>query len=207
MLSKIPKTNESRRATSKKKVEDAACALFVDRGFKNTSADMIAAGAGLTKGTLYFYYKGKESLLLTLLDKAEKHFFDSVFQSMDKFPDDEIKQIDRFLDQMIVAPLKLKQELLLLPLMMSSEFKSQNSEPARKVDLIYQRIYKRITKTIMLGQTKNIFASTKSPESLAAMIVALTDGLLLDLYRGGSGVDGREIAAAARLTIHGLLKP
>lgn len=62
----------------------AALTLFVDRGYAATRLDDVAARAGVSKGTLYLYFSGKEDLfravvqenLLPMLDEAE-HTIDS----------------------------------------------------------------------------------------------------------------------------------
>ncbi len=51
--------NAQRRRNSIRQVLDAALGLFVRGGFDGTSMDDIAAGAGLTKGAVYFYFKDK----------------------------------------------------------------------------------------------------------------------------------------------------
>ena len=40
----------------------AALAIFTERGYSGTRLDDVAARAGVTKGTLYLYYAGKEDL-------------------------------------------------------------------------------------------------------------------------------------------------
>lgn len=45
----------------------AALDLFVERGFKATRMDDVAARAGVTKGTLYLYFKNKEELLAAVI--------------------------------------------------------------------------------------------------------------------------------------------
>ncbi|MDH5649796.1 MAG: TetR/AcrR family transcriptional regulator, partial [Gammaproteobacteria bacterium] len=61
-------------------IVDAALTLFVERGFAATRLDEVAREAGISKGTLYLYFKNKEDLfravvqelVLPELDKAEK---------------------------------------------------------------------------------------------------------------------------------------
>lgn len=50
----------------------AAMALFVEKGFAETRADEIAERAGVSKGTLYLYFDGKEQLFAELV--AERFF-------------------------------------------------------------------------------------------------------------------------------------
>jgi AcrR family transcriptional regulator len=57
----------------------AALELFVERGYAATRLEDVATRAGVSKGTLYLYFDGKESLfksvvranMLPLLDQAE----------------------------------------------------------------------------------------------------------------------------------------
>jgi AcrR family transcriptional regulator len=45
---------------------DAACKLFVSKGYEATGVDEIAAEAGATRGAVYHHFKGKRELLLAL---------------------------------------------------------------------------------------------------------------------------------------------
>lgn len=47
----------------------AAQGLFAERGFHNTTIDMIADGAGIGKGTVYLYFASKKDLLVTLFER------------------------------------------------------------------------------------------------------------------------------------------
>jgi len=46
---------------------DAALAVFAQKGFAATKLDDIAAKAGITKGTIYLYFRDKESLFQELI--------------------------------------------------------------------------------------------------------------------------------------------
>lgn len=50
----------------------AAMALFIENGFAATRTDQIAERAGVSKGTLYLYFDGKEHLFTDLI---AEHFF------------------------------------------------------------------------------------------------------------------------------------
>lgn len=51
---------------------EAALSLFIEKGFTATRADEIAERAGVSKGTLYLYFDGKEHLFTDLI---AEHFF------------------------------------------------------------------------------------------------------------------------------------
>ena len=57
-----------RRKTARpEEIIEAALAIFTERGFTAARLDEIAARAGVTKGTIYLYFKDKEALLRAVL--------------------------------------------------------------------------------------------------------------------------------------------
>lgn len=54
------------------KIFDAAYQLMGERGYEKMSMNAIASGAGITKPSLYYYFKSKEELVLGLLDQISK---------------------------------------------------------------------------------------------------------------------------------------
>jgi len=57
----------------RQRIADAAQALFLDKGIKNTTMDDIAREAGYGKATLYVYFKNKEEVVAYLaLESMEK---------------------------------------------------------------------------------------------------------------------------------------
>jgi TetR/AcrR family transcriptional regulator, transcriptional repressor for nem operon len=55
------------RATTRRKIVDSARKLFNRRGFDNVSVKQIMAGAGMTHGAFYQYFKGKSALYSEVL--------------------------------------------------------------------------------------------------------------------------------------------
>jgi TetR/AcrR family transcriptional regulator, mexJK operon transcriptional repressor len=59
---------ESPRAAAKRRqIQQAASSLFLSHGFAGTSMDAVSAEAGVSKQTLYVYYRSKEDLLTDVL--------------------------------------------------------------------------------------------------------------------------------------------
>jgi AcrR family transcriptional regulator len=52
----------------REQILEAATRLFVDKGFENSSVDEIAKEAGLSKGTIYWYFKSKFEILFAITD-------------------------------------------------------------------------------------------------------------------------------------------
>ncbi len=62
-MSRNPDTSELR----KNQILDAATKVFVRQGFQHARMDDIVEEAGLSKGTLYWYFKSKEDIINAIL--------------------------------------------------------------------------------------------------------------------------------------------
>jgi TetR/AcrR family transcriptional regulator, mexJK operon transcriptional repressor len=68
-LPRVPQQERSRR--KRDAILAAAARLFAERGYDATTADEIAAAAGVSVGTFYAYFRSKHQVFLTLY--AEHH--------------------------------------------------------------------------------------------------------------------------------------
>jgi AcrR family transcriptional regulator len=59
-------THEHRRASTRRKILDAAAELFLKKGFENTTIMQIVERADIVKGTFYQHFQTKMDLLLEL---------------------------------------------------------------------------------------------------------------------------------------------
>ena len=59
----------------KKQIIDAAEEVFTQKGFDQARMDDIAEETGLSKGTLYLYFKSKDDLITAILDRMFQYEF------------------------------------------------------------------------------------------------------------------------------------
>jgi AcrR family transcriptional regulator len=62
----VPKLGEQARAARREQIAAAALACFARAGYHATTMEDIAVAAGVSKGTPYLYFPGKEALFLAL---------------------------------------------------------------------------------------------------------------------------------------------
>ncbi|MFM1654984.1 TetR/AcrR family transcriptional regulator [Brevibacillus sp. B_LB10_24] len=77
----MPRTreeNERIRQAAKENIRNAAMEIFIERGYHDASIDDIAKRAGVSKGLVYNYYKGKEDLLANMV----QHRIDEISEVM-----------------------------------------------------------------------------------------------------------------------------
>jgi len=72
---------------------DAALKVFSQKGYKTSTMALIAKEAGISKGSIYNYFKNKEDLLKQIIDNAFSVFFDFLETENHKgFTDEALKQ-------------------------------------------------------------------------------------------------------------------
>ncbi len=62
---KITRTKE--KSVRIREIQRAAKKIFFDNGFANTTMEQIARKAGVSKGTIYLYFKNKDDLYVSLM--------------------------------------------------------------------------------------------------------------------------------------------
>jgi AcrR family transcriptional regulator len=197
------RSNEERREQSVQHVLAAALQLFVSQGYENATIDAIAAKAGLTKGAVYFYFKGKVALLHALLDDAEA-LYAGIFEQMRTSREGPVEQLSMFVDWCAETGAK-NQELLVLPILVSLQAMGKEPAVAEHVRKMYDRYHEEMNRIATEGQALGLFDDKVAIRERAAVLVALTDGMLLEWYRFADTLDGRALAESAKAQIlHGL---
>ncbi|HEX3175012.1 MAG TPA: TetR/AcrR family transcriptional regulator [Solirubrobacterales bacterium] len=66
------KSRSAEKGSSREQILEAATRVFAKRGYRDASIAEIAAGAGFSKGALYWNFKSKAELFFALLDRVEE---------------------------------------------------------------------------------------------------------------------------------------
>ena len=66
---------EQERLARKKDILEAALVLFAEKDFHEVTVDEIAECVGLSKGTLYLYFKNKEDLFFSIIEEKTDELF------------------------------------------------------------------------------------------------------------------------------------
>src|SRR5690606_10953514 len=83
----------------KHQIIEVALRCFADKGYQNSSIEEIADSHGMAKGSLYFYFKSKEDLLVSIC----KHHFDLMMKDYRLIMEDEgISPRDKLVQQIIL---------------------------------------------------------------------------------------------------------
>lgn len=66
----VPPQRRRRKEARPSELSAAALSLFVEKGFAATRLEDVAARAGVSKGTLYLYFDGKEALFKAVIEQG-----------------------------------------------------------------------------------------------------------------------------------------
>lgn len=198
------RSNQERREQSTEQVLAAALTQFVTRGYHSTSIDDIARAAGLTKGAVYFYFKGKSALLLELLSRSSV-LYTTVFREMNDSGEGAARQLEMFVEWAARVGAQ-NSDLLLLPILMSLEFNNRDAQVEQALNRLYDRYHDEMERVVVLGQETGEFDDSLSPREEAAVLVAFTDGMLLEWIRRSKRLDGARLVQSAKALISGGLR-
>jgi AcrR family transcriptional regulator len=175
-------TNSEHREKSVADVLSAAEFLFVTRGYNGTTTERIGELAGLTKGSVYFYFKNKEGVLLELLHRVRENVLVPYVERLRDTRLSPAERIDAFLEYSgrIAAE---QPGSMLLPIVVSIEHAGTNSEAEKRVKAGYNRVAKEVERVIQLGQSSAAFRSDLNSKDLARFLIATTDGIMLECLR------------------------
>lgn len=94
------KASEARLDSAKRRqILEGACHIFLMQGFDAASMGAIAQQAGVSKGTLYVYFKSKEELFGAIVEDQSRQQAEQIF-TFD--PRDDVEQALRRLGQVFV---------------------------------------------------------------------------------------------------------
>ena len=97
----IQNTNETNQSSllqlsTKEKLAISAFELVASKGSQGVNLDMIAANAGVTKGSLYFHYESKKELLLEACNYYYQNWMNQM-SMVDSIDTDPVNKLRRFL--------------------------------------------------------------------------------------------------------------
>ncbi len=163
------------RDTRRQQILNAAVELFVERGYENSSVDEIARVAGLSKGSIYWYFKSKLDILFSLTDRYVEESQAEVVRlaAEDKYGTEALYKVHRDLDaQKQASPEKDK---LLSQLLGLAARYPEIRERMRD----YYRGWDDVSTNLIQNAIQNGKFAPVDAKALAQAITALYDGLCM----------------------------
>ncbi len=114
----MPRLTEATKAARRTQIIEAAIACFLERGYTNTSMSDIIKASGLSSGSIYSHFSGKEDILTTAINER----LDNVKELYETLPEGagpqdilEIIYTNQMVNENFSAMLRIRLESLHAP--------------------------------------------------------------------------------------------
>jgi AcrR family transcriptional regulator len=175
---RVENMNKKTDADTKRMIVEASMNLFARRGYHGTSISQIAEATGLTKGALYWYFKDKEALFLSVLDSIRETWQKSVLARVEA-SQGTIEKLEQLFDataEMVAAGTNPCSMHLFL---ISAGAQTELREFEDAIRGAYAGYVKALADTLKAGQEEGEIRRDLDAESAAVGIIGCLEGIVL----------------------------
>ena len=196
-MSPRPDVSEER----KHQILDAAEDVFTRRGFDNARMDDIAEETGLSKGTLYLYFKSKNDLIIAILDRI----FQREFKGMAKLVESDLGAVESIWQFTELAINDISSMLRLMPI--AYEFLAlafRNKYVQHALSQYFHNYMDILIPIIQRGIDAGEFCDVDAKDVAIAAGAIFEGTILLWVYDRTMVDPARNIRASVRLLLEGI---
>lgn len=190
------------RLASMELLLEAALRMFVSQGYRSTNLEQISGAAQLTKGAVYFYFRGKEAVLIELLKRVQTTVVDRAIEVTEAAGSDPIDKLVAYVHYQANLGITHRDEVLLL-ILMALEFKEREGNAQAFIATLYAKQCSFIEKLVRSGQKAGVFRADVPTRELASVVLAINDGTFLEWFRRSGTLDGPSLVKALRSMVLG----
>ena len=199
-MSPRPDVSEERKG----QIMNAAEEVFTQKGFGNARMDDIAEETGLSKGTLYLYYKSKDDLIIAILDRIFQREF-KVLESLDLSEVSATEAMWKIVDH---AVKDIKTMLRLIPITFEFMGMAFRNKLVQKAFKVYFKTYIDVlTPLVQHGINTGEFRDTDAQEVAIAIGAIMEGTILLWVYDKNIVDPERHIRSGMKLLLEGVKAP
>jgi len=176
--------------SKKDTILQAATKLFSEKGFKETSIAELSKTTGAAEGTIFYHFKNKENIFLSILEDTKNR----VMAEFERYMEEE--KFDTGLDMLegvcsfyFYLAGAMEEQFLLLHRRHPHELAEVNPVCREHLEAIYNSFVNGFEQAILVGQ-KDGSIRTMSRKRTALIIFSMVDGLVrfktYNLYDAGS---------------------
>jgi AcrR family transcriptional regulator len=165
------------RAETRRRVLDAAFAVFGERGIAGSSLTEVARAAGLTKGAVYSNFRSKDDLVLALMEEHAMHRLSRALGGITATTD-----VDEALATAAAVLVRAMHDGAAWHRLLAEYFALSHRDPDRREGL---RLRRREARDAVARALTRVAATTEirlplpAPD-LAAVLFALSNGLAME---------------------------
>ncbi len=167
-----PRGADPRRPERLEQILDAACRAILERGFPATRISDIARAAGVSTGTVHYYFATRDEVLIAALKWASARLFERVEQPGDDPP---TARLARLLEVAVPYPGLARDEYVLwLELWLRALHQPELLPQCEAFSSQWRGLFRDIVRS---GAERGDFAPVTDVEEVTDRLVAHVDGL------------------------------
>ncbi len=187
-----PKTNDVKGTIIRESIK-----LFLARGYRGTSVKLITEAAGIGRGTLYWYFKSKDEILVSIFERFEQEFLQGLFRAVNSKEGDFTARYKAF-HKFATEFARDQRELAIVFNTLLNEIVGTNGEPEKVVKKVYER-YRRFLESMIEDGKKDGSVKASLDSSLyARVVIASHTGMLVEWFVNGDTLDTGPFVRAFR---------
>ena len=188
----------------KSQILNAAEQVFTQKGFDRTRMDDIAGETGLSKGTLYLYFKSKDELIIAILDRI----FQGIFKQLDARKNKHIGATEAIYEFTEEAIRDYKYMLRLLPIAYEFLALAFRNKTVQKSLKHYFRTYIEVLVPIIQSGIDSGEFRPVDAQEVAIAAAAIYEGTVLLWVYDQSLIDlEKHMRTSIRLLLEGIQAP
>lgn len=192
-------------ANTGERILKEAVRLFLEKGYHGTSIDDITEAADITRGALYWHYKGKEDLLKKIIQKWEKDFLDVLIRSVEEVNGGAIDKFEKMFRH-TAAFAYYNRELCVSFTTLAAELVGAHHKIESEIRRVYKKYHKFFSNLILQLKREKSFSKEIDVDLTALVIMACHDGILFQWSMNRDEINGEAFVKTYRkILLNGLL--
>ena len=163
-------------------ITQAAVEVFARKGFQGASVDDIAAAAGVSKGTVYGYFKNKEELFYATFEAFEG----ALIQQCEVVIAAQTSVRDKLSGCLKLCVTSLQQNIQLFPLTLELWAAASTGSARERFAVVMEKLYREFramtADLIDAGKASGEFHADVDAQAVAAWLVGGLDGMMLQYW-------------------------
>ncbi len=188
---------ETRTNDVKETIIQESIKLFLANGYRGTSVKEITEAAHIGRGTLYWYFKSKDEILVSVFERFEQAFVEGLIKAVNRRGGD-FKAKDRAFHKFATEFARDQRELAIVFNTLLNEIVGTNTQAEKVVKRVYGR-YRQVLEDMLENGKKDGSVRADLDSSLYAhVIMANHTGMLVEWFVHGEALNVGPFTRAVR---------
>jgi len=155
--------------------------LFLANGYRGTSVKEITEAADIGRGTLYWYFKSKDEILVSIFERFEQEFVEGLIRAVNGRKGDFVAKYKAF-HKFATEFARDQRELAIVFNTLLNEIVGTNSEPEKVVKAVYAKYRRFLEGMLEDGKKDGTVKKDLDPSLYAHVIIASHTGMLVEWF-------------------------